>query len=51
MLFAATGTDLEIIMLSEVNQSKTNTIRYHFISVILKNDTFFQMLFTKQKQT
>ena len=29
MPFVATWVDLEIIILSEVSQSKTNTIRYH----------------------
>ena len=29
MPFAAMWMDLEIIILSEVNQIKTNTIRYH----------------------
>ena len=29
MSYAATWIDLEIITLSEVNQRKTNTIRYH----------------------
>ena len=27
--FAATWTDVEIIILSEVSQTKTNTIQYH----------------------
>ena len=31
MLFAVTWMDLEIIILSEVNQRKANTIWYHFI--------------------
>ena len=37
MLFAVTWMDLEIIVLSEVNQRKTNTIWYHFIWNIKSN--------------
>ena len=48
MPFAVTWMDLEIIMLSEVSQTKTNIIRYHLhvesnFKMIQKN------LFTKQK--
>ena len=51
MLSAATWMDLEIIILSEVRQRKTNTICYHsyvesnFLKMIQMN------LLTKQKQT
>ena len=38
MTFATTWMDLEIIILSEVRQRKTNIIRYH-IHGILKNNT------------
>ena len=36
MTFAATWTDLKIIKLSEVNQTKTNSMGYH-LYVELKN--------------
>ena len=36
---AATSIDLEIIVLSEVSQTKTNTIRYHVHVESKKNDT------------
>ena len=46
---AGTWMDLEIIILSEVSQRKTSSIRYHlyveFLEVVQTN------LFTKQKQT
>ena len=47
MPFAATWVKLEIIILSEVNQTKTNEITdmQNLIKMIQKN------LFTKQKQT
>ena len=38
MTFVATWMDLEIIILSEVRQRKTNIIQYH-IHGILKNNT------------
>jgi len=38
MTFATTWMDLEIIILSEVRQRKTNIIQYH-IHGILKNNT------------
>ena len=38
MTFATTWMDLEIIILSEVRQRKTNIIRYHIYG-ILKNNT------------
>ena len=48
MPFAATWIDLEIIILSEVNQTKTN-IWYH---LYMESKNMIQMnLFTKQKLT
>jgi len=50
MPFAATWMDLEIIILSSVNQRKTDIIRY-----CLYVESFLRMiqmnLFTKEKQT
>ena len=46
MLFAATLMDLEFIILSEVSQTKTNIIWYHFNDMILK--TIQMNLFKKQ---
>ena len=37
--FAATWTDMEIIILSKVSPRKTNIIRYGFYVESLKNDT------------
>ena len=49
MPFAATWMDLEIIILSEVRQRKTNIIWYH---LYVESKKMIQMnLFTKQKQT
>jgi len=49
MSFAATGMDLEIIILSEVSQRKKNIIWYH---LNVESKKMIQMnLFTKQKQT
>ena len=51
MPFAATWTELEIIILSEVSQTEKN--KYHMISLIcgiLKKITQMNLL-TKQKQT
>ena len=49
MPFAATWMDLEMIILSEVSQTKTNIIWYHLYVEFKK---MIQMnLFTKQKQT
>ena len=39
MLFAATWMDLETIILSEVNQIKTNIKYYSYMESNLKNDT------------
>ena len=39
MLFAATWMDLEMIMLSEVSQTKTNITLYHLYVESKKNDT------------
>ena len=36
--FAATWIDLEIIILSEINQRKTNTVSYHSYVKFKKND-------------
>ena len=50
MPFAATRMDLEMIILSEVSQTKTNIIGYH--SYVESSLKMIQMnLFTKQKQT
>ena len=49
MPFAATWMDLEIIILSEVSQTKTNIIWYHLYVESKKNDT--NELTYKQKQT
>ena len=38
MPFAATWMDLEIVILSEVSQRKTNIIWYHLYGETLKND-------------
>ena len=47
--FAATWLDLQMIILSEVSQTKTNIIWYHLYVEFKK---MIQMnLFTKQKQT
>ena len=49
MPFAATWMDLEIIILREVSQTKTNIIWYHLYR---ESKKMIQMnLFTKQKQT
>ena len=49
MPFAATWIDLEIIIINEAIQSKTNIIRYHFY---VTSKAMIQMyLFTKQQQT
>ena len=51
MPFAATWMDLEIIVLSEVSQTKTNTMISHDIITPLWNLRNCTMsLFTKQKQ-
>ena len=49
--FAATWMDLEIIILSEVSQTKTNIIRYRLYmeSIVKRNDV--NELIAKQKQT
>ena len=40
MPFAATGMDLEVIILSEVSQTKTNIIWHHlYVESIKKNDS------------
>ena len=39
MPFAATWVDMEIIILSEISQRKTNIIRYHLYVESNKNDT------------
>ena len=49
MSFAAIWMDLEIIILSEVSQRKTNIIGYHLYVESKKNDKM--NVFTKQKQT
>ena len=50
MPFVATQMDLEIIILSEVNQRKTNIIWYH-LYVEPKKKMIQMNLFAKQKQT
>ena len=39
MPFSATWMDLEIIILSEVSQTKTNILRYHLYVESKKSDT------------
>ena len=48
MPFAATWMDLEIIILSEVSRTKTNTIQYH-LCVESKKKRMQMNLYTKQK--
>ena len=49
MAFAATRMDLEIIILREVSQTKTNIIWYH---LYVESKKIIQInLFTKQKHT
>ena len=49
MPFTATWMDLDIVILSEVSQTKTNTIWYH---LYVESKKMIQInLFTKQKQT
>ena len=49
MPFAATWMDLEIIILTEISQTKTNIIWYH---LYVESKKMIQMnLFTKQKYT
>ena len=49
MPFAATWMNLEIIILSEISQSKTNTIWYH---LYVESKKITQVsFFTQQKQT
>ena len=49
MPFAATWIDLEIIIVNEAIQSKTNIIQYHFY---VTSKAMIQInLFTKQQQT
>ena len=48
MSFAVTWTDLEVIILSEVRQRKTNFICHHLYVAFKKNDAI--NLLTKQKQ-
>ena len=48
MLFAATWIDLEIIVLSEVSQRKTNIIWYHFYAESKQSNTN-ELVFTKPK--
>ena len=48
MSFAATWMDIEMIILSEVSQRKTNIIWYHFYAESKQNNTN-ELVFTKQK--
>ena len=50
MPFAATWMDLEIIVLSEVSQTKTNTMISHDITPLRNLRNCTMSLFTKQKQ-
>ena len=47
MTFAATGMDLEIIILSEVSQRKTNTTWYH---IYVESKIWHKLKSTEQKQ-
>ena len=50
MPFAATWMDPEIIVLSEVSQTKTNTMISHDITPLWNLRNCTMSLFTKQKQ-
>ena len=49
MPFAVTRMDVEIIILSEARQGKTNIIRYHLYVESKKGKKIQLSLFTKQK--
>ena len=50
MPFAATWMDLEIVILNEVSQTRTNIIRYHLYVGIPKNDVN-ELIYKREKDS